>query len=913
MVKVLEWDKTLKHNQSINLDLVPTDFEDVTRWVRNSRIGYAVETSVAVYPLHIQEFWENVKLESINNKPGISSTVRNKRVEVTEERIRQVLKLKDNSDEPQSLSQDDILDGFRGMGYAGDFRNKKEIKRGGLTRDWRFIVHVISMSLAHRKGGFDGLNLEWSAAMLSLCTNQKFNLSGLIFNYMRENANGPTWAMYPRFIQMLINDQQKDLPNDGITYKFHVPTSRQYTEIKTNEWVLLHDWMYRAERLPIVKAAYQRYKEGVKAKQQKAAQALAEAAAKEESSKGKRKGKQPAVEEPPKKKKTTGGSERLMSSAIKAAQTEEQRKHIQDLKAIHAMQEKEKREKSLKRKEISSSEMPEVVPEETQNLNDFVDQILVDPDEAEADEGTPKVSPVKPTRISKPPVVPQRLRPFQDLYDRLIKDTGPSVAKEICLLKNQVNDTNILREKLKDQRKKNKEMTAYMAKQAKFVRFQQASLEKLYRMMRGICEKANIEPMFTFDEIFDFEAFIQEEMARKEKEAEAKKKRLESVDKALEGNESEEEEADREIMPPTFIEWGLEDEVLYEQEDGKTFTPEHPEWFRKEREKLPDLHQVIKVVKSEETEKIISWMYDNLRGMFVVKRRGGVIQYFATGFDLFSLPRWDLRELGRLNLLNHGDRGIGRDFERLITKECDKNFPNHAPQRPRRRVSKTTFDPVTGKGKVTWVVNPAKVVTRVKLPEEIPVALKDFKKWFYDSQTGEAVIRSNDNVDIRILDPMDVFQFGLSDLTMLNASRINVGAGNANLEEAALFQRAVERAWKLKRDMLDMVDKIEKRKEKEQKKREARKKKKHETTVEGSATSTADPTTTDSQATPTPPASSTYEAAKEDQKSSEANVNQEPPVAPTEIVTPPETIVVEENPIEPEKQTTEDPAVTTEE
>ncbi|MFS7998446.1 hypothetical protein Hanom_Chr12g01153911 [Helianthus anomalus] len=75
---------------------------------------------------------------------------------------------------------------------------------------------------------------------------------------------------------------------------------------------------------------------------------------------------------------------------------------------------------------------------------------------------------------------------------------------------------------------------------------------------------------------------------------------------------------------------------------------------------------------------------------------------------------------------------------------------------------------------------------------------------------------------------MDVFMFGLSDLTMLNASRINVGAGNANLEEAMLFSRAVERAWKLKREMLEKVDIIEKRKETEEKKKEARKKKKHE-------------------------------------------------------------------------------------
>ncbi|MFS7980131.1 hypothetical protein Hanom_Chr10g00935731 [Helianthus anomalus] len=65
-------------------------------------------------------------------------------------------------------------------------------------------------------------------------------------------------------------------------------------------------------------------------------------------------------------------------------------------------------------------------------------------------------------------------------------------------------------------------------------------------------------------------------------------------------------------------------------------------------------------------------------------------------------------------------------------------------------------------------------------------------------------------MDIRILDPMDVFMFGLSGLTVLNASRINMGAGNANLEEAMLFQRAVERAWKIKREMLDLVDNIEK-------------------------------------------------------------------------------------------------------
>ncbi|MFS7913245.1 hypothetical protein Hanom_Chr02g00139561 [Helianthus anomalus] len=56
MVKKIDWDKTLKHNQSINLEQVQQDFQDAARWVRSSRIGYAVETEVKVFRIHIQEF-----------------------------------------------------------------------------------------------------------------------------------------------------------------------------------------------------------------------------------------------------------------------------------------------------------------------------------------------------------------------------------------------------------------------------------------------------------------------------------------------------------------------------------------------------------------------------------------------------------------------------------------------------------------------------------------------------------------------------------------------------------------------------------------------------------------------------------------------------------------------------------------
>ncbi|MFS8027703.1 hypothetical protein Hanom_Chr16g01501881 [Helianthus anomalus] len=58
----------------------------------------------------------------------------------------------------------------------------------------------------------------------------------------------------------------------------------------------------------------------------------------------------------------------------------------------------------------------------------------------------------------------------------------------------------------------------------------------------------------------------------------------------------------------------------------------------KESEKLPNFYKVVTIEKTEVTDRIISWKCCNLKGMFIVKRRGGVIQHFRTGIDMQSLP-----------------------------------------------------------------------------------------------------------------------------------------------------------------------------------------------------------------------------------------------------------------------------------
>ncbi|MFS8003884.1 hypothetical protein Hanom_Chr13g01219091 [Helianthus anomalus] len=274
-----------------------------------------------------------------------------------------------------------------------------------------------------------------------------------------------------------------------------------------------------------------------------------------------------------------------MWASFRAADSQEHRHHIQDMRAIHGMEERQKKEKKLARRQMTRSETPIVITLEEEILDDFVDNLLIDPDEPSAsktppskkkktDEGSSKPPQVKPTRITQHAAPPQRIRPFQDLYDKLVKDISAGPVKEICILKHQVNDTNILREKLQEKRKKNREMHAYVFEQSNFIRFQQHGIEKLYRMMKKICAKTKIEPMFSFVELFDFDKFKEDEINRKAKEADAKKRHLESTEKLTEGDESDEEEVDQDEMTSRFIEWGLEEEeVTYELEDGGTVTP----------------------------------------------------------------------------------------------------------------------------------------------------------------------------------------------------------------------------------------------------------------------------------------------------------------------------------------------------
>ncbi|KAJ0742906.1 hypothetical protein HanPI659440_Chr10g0369541 [Helianthus annuus] len=99
------------------------------------------------------------------------------------------------------------------MGYTG-FINDKGYPKSKFCRPYKFLVHCVIHALAHKKGAYDEASDYIMNIISSLVLNRPYNISQVIFNHMLDNIKGEKYVQYPRFVQMLIDDQIPNLPKD---------------------------------------------------------------------------------------------------------------------------------------------------------------------------------------------------------------------------------------------------------------------------------------------------------------------------------------------------------------------------------------------------------------------------------------------------------------------------------------------------------------------------------------------------------------------------------------------------------------------------------------------------------------------------------------------------------------------------
>ncbi|GJW17673.1 putative ribonuclease H-like domain-containing protein [Tanacetum coccineum] len=154
-------------------------FVEIIDFLKASSVHYALTVNPIIYTSCIEQFWATAKVQTVNGVRQLHALVDKKKVIITESSIRSDLHLVD-------------AEGTDCLPIATIF---EELARMGA-----------------KSNAWNEFSSTMASLIICLATNQKFNLSKYIFDAMVKHLDGGVkFLMYPRFVQVFINQQLGDM------------------------------------------------------------------------------------------------------------------------------------------------------------------------------------------------------------------------------------------------------------------------------------------------------------------------------------------------------------------------------------------------------------------------------------------------------------------------------------------------------------------------------------------------------------------------------------------------------------------------------------------------------------------------------------------------------------------------------
>ncbi|KAJ0680695.1 hypothetical protein HanPI659440_Chr16g0627211 [Helianthus annuus] len=191
----------------------------MAKFLRDSRIAKALTDRTIVYESHVRMFWKSARyneeekmIYSIVQKKDENDKDTDVEIKFNVRDLRRVLELGDNDNDP-TIVPEKLCKGlwFR-MGFTGHVNDK--YLKSMFSRPYKFLVHCVVHALSHRKGAYDKTSDYIMNIITCLVLNRPYNVSQVLFDHLIDNIKGEKYIMYPRFIQIMIDDQVTDLPKD---------------------------------------------------------------------------------------------------------------------------------------------------------------------------------------------------------------------------------------------------------------------------------------------------------------------------------------------------------------------------------------------------------------------------------------------------------------------------------------------------------------------------------------------------------------------------------------------------------------------------------------------------------------------------------------------------------------------------
>ncbi|GJT19592.1 hypothetical protein Tco_0878298 [Tanacetum coccineum] len=176
-------------------------------------------------------FWATVKVKTVNGEHQLQALVDKKKVIITETSIRSDLNLEDAGG-TDCLPTDTIFEELARMGYEKP-SPKLTFYKAFFSPQWKFLIHTITQCLSAKTTAWNEFSSTMAFVIICLATNQKFNMSKYIFDAMVKHLEGGVkFLMYPRFVQVFINQQLGDMSHHKKTYVNPSHTKKIFANMK---------------------------------------------------------------------------------------------------------------------------------------------------------------------------------------------------------------------------------------------------------------------------------------------------------------------------------------------------------------------------------------------------------------------------------------------------------------------------------------------------------------------------------------------------------------------------------------------------------------------------------------------------------------------------------------------------------
>ncbi|GJY81176.1 hypothetical protein Tco_0493927 [Tanacetum coccineum] len=206
-------------------------FEEIIDFLNASSIQYALTVNPTIYTTCIEQFWTSAKAKTVNGERQIQALVDKKKVIIIETSIRNDLKL-DDAEGTYCLPTATIFEELERMGYE-NLTQKLTFYKAYFSSQWKFLIHTILQCLSAKTTTWNEFSSTMASAIICLATNQKFNFSKYIFdNMVKHLEGGVKFLMYPRFVQVFLDNQVEGMSRHKGIYVIPSHTKKVFANIK---------------------------------------------------------------------------------------------------------------------------------------------------------------------------------------------------------------------------------------------------------------------------------------------------------------------------------------------------------------------------------------------------------------------------------------------------------------------------------------------------------------------------------------------------------------------------------------------------------------------------------------------------------------------------------------------------------